>query len=291
MELSPIFYSLNLDDISDLLWEEIEKQNSSPHPDCEGISPNQMCIIRTDPFHPESLLNMKPLYDKDLKEIWLLQIALMIIKAVDNPRGLKLTDRGSLPVSLIKQIKESGLVHEEIIESRIHRLYREHDSEWITIAHILLKLSGIIKKRDNILSLTQAGKAIISDNNLLLRKLIETHMLRFNWGYFDNFICPYIGKLNSGFSLFLLLKYGNVSRPEFYYAEKYIKASQMLLNEVTDSPYITFSDKAYLCYSTRTFSRFLRAFNLISIRHNNSSAVNNQISVRPVYYRLLELRK
>lgn len=277
--------------IDEFLWQEIEKENASPVPDFEGISPNEMCIIRNNPFDKNSPLSLLELSNNDLNEIWLLQIALMIAKATDNPKGLNLTAKGFIPVSLVKEIKEAGLVHEEMIESGLYKLYKESDSEWITLAHILLKISGILKNRHNVLSLTATGKFCLKDHNLMLRKLLESFMIKFNWGYFDGYNSPYIGKLNCAFSLILLNKYGKEKYPEYFYSEKYIKASRMLLAEITDLPYNSFSEESYNCYASRTFHRFLEVFNFVDIERKGIFSFDCKVVARPVFYKLIKVKK
>ncbi len=120
---------------------------------------------------------------------------------------------------------------------------------------------GIIKKRNNKLSLTQKGKKLLENDSQLTELLFTTFCRKFNWVYFDGYDIEQWGQLGFGFSLVLLRKYGGLKREGNFYAEKYFNAFPNLLDFHPFSENI--QRRAYHCYLLRTFERFLAYFGFV----------------------------
>ena len=76
-------------------------------------------------------------------------------------------------------------------------------------------------------------------------------------GIFDGYQNESIGQFGWWYSLFLIREYGNITRNAKFYAEKYFEAYPYLL---TERLFVGSIDSNYLCYSVRTFERFLDYF-------------------------------
>ncbi len=134
---------------------------------------------------------------------------------------------------------------------------------------MITEVTGIIKKRKGVLTLTAKGSKIIADDAKLLESIFKGFTQKFNWHYFDNYSDEMktgtIGQVGMGFSLILLSKYGQIFRLDDFYAEKYFNAFPNLLESVKPT-YGTVRIYCFNCYSTRTFDRFLIHFGLVEIK-------------------------
>lgn len=253
------------EDLQKRINKIMHEHNYRGVPDFEGYSPVEMEFILHDTFGDNSPIKLQRLAEADYKKIPLLNQINYLIGLINEAGELKLTNKGFLPVKIVTDIYNQGFIKDECIESGISKLYREMDSVPVNLTHILLKLSGLSKKRHNKLSLTKSGKTIIDNNFELLRLIFTTFCLKFNWAYYDRYWNEIIGLLGFGFSLILLSKYGNEKRLDGFYADRYFKAFPQLIDDTIVPYYGTKEYYAERCYSLRTFERFLDFFGLIKI--------------------------
>ncbi|MFO7616247.1 MAG: hypothetical protein R6V75_03270 [Bacteroidales bacterium] len=242
----------------------IREHNTTGMPDFEGYSPQEMRFILYDTFGPESPIQFTKMAAADYGRVPMLNQVKYLLHLIRAGGEIKLTTKGYLPTKIVKEIYGQGFLKDEYIENGIAKLYKETDSMSINLTHILLKLAGLVKKRNEKLSLTKNALDILGDDDALLRLIFLTFAQRFNWAYYDGYGEEKIGQLGYGFSLILLSKYGNEKRLDSFYAEKYFRALPVLLN-LLEPTYDTLEAYAARCYSLRTFDRFLVYFGLIDI--------------------------
>jgi len=118
-----------------------------------------------------------------------------------NAGELQLTQKGYLPTRIVGELYNKSYILDDFVERGITKLRKETDCLTIELTKILMLLAGIVKKRNNKLSLTKSGKNLLSDRRRLLKLLITTFGLKFNWAYFDLYGENQIGQLGFGFSL------------------------------------------------------------------------------------------
>lgn len=222
-------------------------------------------------FFKDSIIKLHPLSDSDYKKIPLLNQIKYLANVIDKNGEVKLTSKGFLPTKLVLDLYQQGFLKDEHIELGISKLYKEADSMTINLTRILLKLTGLVKKRTGKISLTKASKKILNDDTKLLQLVFSTFAEKFNWAYYDGYEEEQIGQLGYGFTLILLSKYGQTKQFNSFYAEKYFKAFPHLLDSIEEQSYSTKEDYVTRCYSLRTFERFLDYFGLITIEKNGIS--------------------
>jgi len=240
-------------------------QNNQGLPDFEGYSPTEMQFILYNTFGENSPIQLLKLTDLDYKNIPILNQIKYLLQIVDNHGELKLTNKGFLPTKIVSDIYNQGFIKDENIESGLYKLYKETDSLTINLSRILIEISALVKKRNNKLSLTKKGQALIKNDFTLLSLIFTTFGTKFNWAYYDGYGENRIGQIGFGFSLILLGKYGEARRIDKFYSDKYFKAFPDSINEIEDVGYRTMEESARSCYSLRTFDRFLDYFGLIKI--------------------------
>jgi hypothetical protein len=244
-------------------------QNNQGISDFEGYSSDEMQYILYNTFEERSSVQLNELTESGYKKIPILNQIKFIADMINNEGELKLTKRGYLPPKAVFEIYNQGFLKDEDIESGISKLSKESDSNVITLTRILLDLCGIVKKRNNKLSITRNGEKILSDNHKLLKHIFSVFGLKFNWAYFDGFGDNNIGQLGVGFTLILLGKYGGSQQTDTFYADKYFKAFPRLIDESIDPIFGTLENYISRMYSVRTFNRFLDYFGLITIEQRN----------------------
>lgn len=225
----------------------------------DGIPPDQMHELVSDPFGSD-IISLKKLSDEQYRLIPIINQAKCLAHIIEGVEEIKLTQTGALPVKVVLDLYQNGGMTDEPIESGIVKLSKENDSRVVQLTRILLQLSGIIKKRNNKISLTKKGSTVISDNEKLLPLLFTTYCKRFNWGYFDGYELDTWGQVGCGFTLRLLSRYGNLKRKSTFYAAKYFDA----LPDLLDFPFsVEIQNQGFRAYAHRTFNYFLSDFGLV----------------------------
>ena len=244
--------------------------NNSPIEDFEGFSSADMNYLVYDAFSPDSPFQIKKnIPDNILDQIpFLLQIEYLLHR-INDLGELKLTAKGFLPTTLVKEIYDLGLIKDYAIEHGITKLYAETSSQPINLTRLITELAGFTKKRYNKLTLTKTwrDKLLKKNRQDIFIQTFSTFAQKFNWGYFDLYSSQATGTVGFAFSLYLLSKYGANDRQDSFYSEKYLKAFPSLIDLFKDDKWVTDINRSFnSCYSIRTFDRFLDYFNLIKIR-------------------------
>jgi len=169
-----------------------------------------------DTFSVQSILKLQKLSEDQYKAIPILNQVKYLAQCILNEKQVKLTKTGSLPTKIVYDVYKNGGLKDSDIEDDIVKLRKETDSLTIQLSHVLLELTGIIKKRKGIISVTKKGEVLITNNDELLPLLFKTFCTKFNWGYFDGYEYEKWGQLGFGFSLVLLGKYGNLKRQDVF---------------------------------------------------------------------------
>ncbi|MFS4415457.1 hypothetical protein [Maribacter sp. 2307ULW6-5] len=254
-----------MDGIEKAIQEAMAAQNNRKVPDFEGYSPAEMHYLLHDSFHKESPLTLKSAKPQHFMKVPIFNLVGHLMEHLENQGGIKLTQKGHLPVRLVADLYAQGFYEEEDITSGITKLYKEEDAMSITLARLLPELAGWTKKRKGRLSLTSRGKRALHDDRERFETLFKVFGTAFNWAYFDRYESEEIGQFGLGFSLLLLCKYGNEKRSTTFYAEKYFKAFPQLLQDLQEPWFTDLHSQVASCYALRLFSRFLSYFGVISL--------------------------
>jgi hypothetical protein len=145
--------------------------------------------------------------------------------------SIKLTKQGNLPVKLVSQVYEQRFITEPFVEEGLRKLYKKEDFMAINVCHIVLNFAGLVKKRNNLLSLTAKGRKVISNRVEFLRIVLQTFALRFNWASLDGYGNSRTGQFGFGYTLLMLNKYGNEFKPVEFYSDKYMVAFPALIED------------------------------------------------------------
>lgn len=255
----------NMEELHKELQKRIKAHNEGANSDFEGLSPTEMRALHYDFPNSDGPLVLNILSEEQLKQCPILVQARWIIDKMKGGNTVELTKTGALRPKLVKEIYGLGVIKDDMIEQKFVKLTKEMDVSSVMITRILLEISSLVKKRHGKLSLTKKGEKFADDGNAILKELLFVLFDKFNWAYLDGHNSTNIGKINPGYSLYLLLKYGDKKREGNFYADYYFKAFPHLFTEIM-SP--------YACYILRTFKRYFFYFGLVE--------VDEQIYPKPV---------
>ena len=194
--------------------------------------------------------------DNDISDIPLIKQIRFFINQVECSNSIKLTKAGNLPPLIVKELYLQGILKDYPIEHGITKLTKETDCNAIVLTRILCEMSGLIKKRNGILTVTKKASDIVASNKLL-PLIFSTFTDRFSWAFFDGYQNGDIGQFGWWYSFALISQHGDISRNSEYYAGKYFEIYPHLL---TLKSYDGAIHANYSCYSIRTFDRFLEYF-------------------------------
>jgi hypothetical protein len=247
----------SIDELNKHFQKAVNIYNDTDINEFDGLSPRKMYdLLYRDWGENGITINPKRLDGKNIPMIDQIKYFIHIIK---ENNGIKLTKVGNLPPSIVKDIYSKKFIPDTMIDLGITKLVKETDIDNIVTMKILCKIAGIIKKRNDVLSLTQNAVEYISSEDLF-NKIFDIVCHQFNWSYFDSFNDETIGQFGCNYSLYLLGKYGNDWKDELYYADLYFKAFPEFKN----------ADDYYLLqasYVHRTFDQILKYFGFIEFEN------------------------
>ena len=245
----------------------VETANNTALDDFCGLSPDQMHKSIYGPFGPDSPVRFCHDVDNEtLDQIPFLRLTEELLHIIERNGFLKLTAKlGALPRKVVQELYSKKFITEEFIESGAVRLLGESDSTALWSLHQNTVLSRIVTVNRGKMTLSKDGRRLLEYRYRpeLFHRLFQTFTLSNSWASADRYTDFPIAQLGWGFSIYLLLRFGQEPRPVSFYAEKYLKAFPTMLKYIRpitrNSPIIDFIN----CYETRTYHRFLEWFGMI----------------------------
>jgi len=266
---------LTKDELNRLMVEHQQKLNNTPQEDFDGISPNQMVGLLHEPFSATCILQFNPSMNQHLKQVPLFQLSELLLEEIRNAGKLKLTVKGNLPVRICELLFSQQLIRWKYMEY-VTRI-REEDIPYLWPLKQYLQDQGIVKKRDNALSLTQNGEKLMEENETYrFKKLFFFFVGRFHWGNFYNIQDDgRYGRLGWAFSLMLLGKYGDKAQESEFYSLKLMRAFEKDLYDNREAKGQEEIVRTYhLAYDVRFFECFADWFGLVNIERKKNLHVS-----------------
>lgn len=238
------------------------RHNSRPTPEFLGLSPTQMAGILYKPLESPQLVTFN--------ENWLPKHApaLQIFKKMTDgigKEGVKFTNNGNLPLQLCQDILADT---PQDLYLRPSRIRTETEFNELHTLRILGEMTGLIKKTKTKFIISPLGQELTQAKNQsgLFHCLLKAYTNEFNWAYCD--IYPEIEIIQIGwlFSLYCLSVFGDKWRLCSFYADKFLNAFPMALDEIDERTYTTVKEQFHWCYKLRTLKRFANFWGLIEIR-------------------------
>ncbi|QHV95627.1 hypothetical protein [Spirosoma endbachense] len=216
---------LSLEEVNRKMAAFTQARNQQPHPDFDGLSPQQMHSLLSDPWGDGSLLRLQNnLTDSLLDQIPFFVLMETLYQQLLVGPPIKLTPKGNLPLVLCRNLYERKLLVQDDIERGITKKISEDNVRFLQALKACLSLSAYVKKRKNTFSLTKSGKqAVGKERAFLVEQLLQAYTLRFNWAYLDDTQTD-VGHFGWAYSLHLVHQYGTEWRDVDFYAAKLLRA-------------------------------------------------------------------
>lgn len=258
---------LSLEEVNRRMNAFTQARNQQPHPDFEGLSPQQMHSLLSDPWGPQSVVRLK----RDPPDALLDQVPFLVLmevlyqELITTP-SIKLTPKGNLPLALCRKLYERKLLVQDDIERGITKKISEDNVGFLQALKAGLSLSAYVKKRQNAFWLTKAGQRDLGQGRLRpLEQLLTDFTLRFNWAYLDDTQTD-AGHFGWAYSLYLLHRYGTEWQETDFYAAKLLKAFPHLREPIPSGRLSGLSLEFERVYRWRFIEQFGAWFGLIEQR-------------------------
>jgi hypothetical protein len=268
----------NIEELQQFLNQQAAIENAKPREQMDNLSSNDMQLILYHTFEKESPLAFKKnLTAETVDKIPFIKLMKVFLDLIHQNKELKLTSLGYIPPKICKELYGKKILTEWAIENGIVNLNKETDSVVLQTLKIISTQAGLIKKRKNKLSLTALGKKIVEKELSvdLFQKVFNTNWQKFNLGFHDGYPHETSIQMTFGYTLYLLLRYGQERRPFDFYVEKNLTAFPQELENFSNS--WTSPEKAYFnCYKVRIFERFLKFYGFIELNKRAGSSLSDE---------------
>ena len=257
----------SLQEAQETLDRVVKERNNTPLDDFCGLSPAQMPRLLYDPFGEESPARYN-LELTDFPETPVLRILKQILMGLSQG-GLKMTAKGNLPADFSRAVALSYYGEEGFREiTRYGGFRKEEDWEEIHTVRLTAEMAGFIKKEKGRFRLTRKGEQVLSQglNGKSFLDLFKAYTQKFNWAYRDGYPQMDIVQNSFLFTLFCLHRFGGETRSGEFYADLFLRAFPMVLDELSRSPYRSPEVEAKRCFSLRALERFASFFGFADVR-------------------------
>ena len=124
--------------------KRIEEQNHAPVEELDNLSPIDLHALLYAPFGEDSPLILRTDVPAEVwKDVSFFELTRVFLKLIrEAPKGeIQLTQKGRLPVKLVRRLYDLNLVREWHIDAGIQKLYKQSDSIVITNLFLTLLLN------------------------------------------------------------------------------------------------------------------------------------------------------
>ena len=265
---------LSLQEVNQKMAAFTQARNQQPLPDFEGLSPQQMHVLLSDPLGKESLLGWQHgLTDALLDQIPFFELMEVLYQQLLTHQSIKLTPKGNLPLALCRELYERKLLVQDDIERGITKKISEDNVHFLQALKVCLSLSPYAKKQHNLLSLTKQGKQAMSQQrHFRFRQVLQDYTLHFNWAYLDA-TQTQAGQFGWAYSLYLLHHYGSEWQNTDVYAAKVQQAFPHLREPIPSSRLSGYWLDFERVYRWRFVQQFGRWFGLVELEKEPQQGV------------------
>ena len=273
---------LSMEELNKLVAEHQRKINSDPLDDFDGLSPEQMNLLLYAPFTPEAILQFRKDIDVHVNKAPFFKLSELLLHEIKQAGQLKLTANGNLPVRICELLCSQNLIHWRYMQF-VKRI-REEEIPYLWPLKQYLIDQGLVKKRNNALSLTKNGEKLLEGpQDIRFIQIFNYLTYRFHWGNFyhlqDEGKC---GQFGWAYSLVLLSKYGAKPQKSEFYSLKLIRAfEEELWDAHQKGKEGEVIHEYHHAYEVRFFECFADWFGLVNIERNKDYSISyfDQLSI------------
>lgn len=243
-----------------------QQQNRRQLDEFHGLSPEQMHQMLNFPFASPGLVSFPEVLDAT-PAAPILTLFQQLTDAIGD-QGLKPTAKGNLPRNFCREAALAYWDEKTYQErTRYRRINREEDFDDLHITRLVTELAGLIRKYKGRFILSRDCRRLLAENGLpaIYPRLFRVYAEQFNWAYRDGY--PELRFIQSAFlfTLYLLKRYGDVSRSQVFYEDAFLRAFPMLLDEVPSSQVFSPDETVRRGYTWRALVHFADFLGLATV--------------------------
>jgi hypothetical protein len=266
---------LTLDELNKLMAEHQQRLNDMPKDDFDGVSASQMHVLLNFALDGNCVMQYREAIDSYLDRIPLFKLSELLLNTIRDAGTLKLTIKGNLPVKVCELLFNQQLINWPYMKY-ITRI-REEEVPFLWPLKQYLLDQGIIKKRNNALSLTQKGEKLMGEAAFCrFENLFHFFTDRFHWAnFYDTDDGGKCGQLGWAYSLLMLSRYGDQPRESSFYSLKAMLAFEPELHKKRNNKEYVESTRLYhRTFDTRFFECFANWFGLVNIERKKNPQIS-----------------
>ena len=256
----------SLEEAQTFLDQITQQQNRRQLDEFHGLSPEQMHQMLNFPFASPGLVRFPEVLDA-IPAAPILTLFQQLMDAIGD-QGLKPTAKGNLPRNVCR---EAALAYwgEQRYQgkTRYGGINREEDFTDLHITRLVAELAGLIRKYKGRFILSRDCRRLLAENGLpaVYPRLFRVYAEQFNWAYRDGY--PELRFIQSAFlfTLYLLMRYGDISRSQVFYEDAFLRAFPMLLEEVPLSQVFSPDETVRRGYTWRALVHFAGFLGLATV--------------------------
>jgi hypothetical protein len=265
---------LSMEELNKLMTEHQHRINNKPLADFDGLSPEQMSGLLYSPMAPGTMLQFRKGIESIVGNSDFFKLSELLINEIKQAGSLKLTATGNLPVRVCEMLCSQNLIYSPFMQ--YVKKIREEVVPYLWPLKQYLLDEGLVKKRNNALSLTKNGEKLLKESAEVRFRMIFHYLANsFHWcNFYELADDGAYGKMGWAYSLLLLAKYGDSPRESTFYSLKIMQAFETQLWEAHNKGLVTNGTDIFnYAYNVRFFENFAEWFGLVKIERKQDPAI------------------
>jgi len=256
----------SLEEAQTILDQITQQQNRRQLDEFHGLSPEQMHQMLNFPFASPGLVRFPEMLN-GIPAAPILTLLKLLTDAIGE-QGLKPTAKGNLPRNFCREAALTYWGEQRYQENtRYGGINQEQDFDDLHVTRLVAELAGLIRKYKGRFILSRDCRRLLAVDGMtaIYPKLFRAYVEQFNWAYRDGY--PELRFIQSSFlfTLYLLMRYGNISRSQVFYEDAFLGAFPRLQEEVPPSQVISPDETVRLGYTWRTLVHFADFLGLATV--------------------------
>lgn len=283
----------SLEEAQAFVTRHTQTQNQRPLEEFHGLSPEQMYRILYQPFNSPDLARFPEVLDS-MPTAPILQLFEQLTAAIGE-QGLKPTAKGNLPRNFCREAAQAywgeGKYRRNI---RYGGINREDDFDDLHVTRLVAELAGLIRKYKGRFVLSRDCRRLLTDGGLaaIYPRLFRAYVEQFNWPYRDGY--PELRLIQTAFlfTLYLLERYGDISRSQVFYEDAFLRTFPMLVDELPPSQICSPDETVRRGYTWRALVHFAEFLGLAAVEPASDERLFHEYRVKslPLLNQIVQLQ-
>lgn len=246
-----------------------------------GLTPAQMHQVLYEPFEcPELIEVPTTLALEPVAPI--VRLLLLLFEGIGTD-GLKPTATGNLPRNFCRQAAQQYLGDEEYAKrTRYGGINQELDFFEMHLARVMAQDVGLIRRYKGRFILSRQCQALRKKSGMrtIYPMVLRHYVERLNWDYITGTEAPRIIQTSCLFTLYLLTRHGQSWRPHVFYADAFLEAFPVAIEQVPPKTYISQEDSLRQDYFYQTLYHFTHLFGLAEVESESDDFRDRQYRIK-----------